>query len=260
MKLNQSSQRGFTLVELLVVIVIIASLAGLTAPMVINKLKEGYRTEAVSNARQIGIALTTFEQEYNSFPDDSTAETISKSNGDGTKVNGKSANDRFRQLFATGTTDSEAMFYAKTAYTNKPDTVISGDKALGPGECAFGIIMSGENGLTTSGSSARPIIATPFTTALNGELFDFDAYGGKAVVLKFDASVSSLTVNKLSKKAMLGGGMSLLQTGKDSVWGDLTDIKMVTPKGKGGSGSVSNTPTNTPATTKPMTDVVPELK
>jgi prepilin-type N-terminal cleavage/methylation domain-containing protein len=259
MKLNQSSPRGFTLVELLVVIVIIASLAGLTAPMVIKQQKKGYQTEAVSNARQIGLALSQFEQEYSSYPDDTTAEAVSKANGDGSKITGKSANDRFRQLFAAGITDSETIFFAKTAYTAKPDTAINGEKAVAPGECAFGIIMSGESGLTASGNSARPIIATPFSAALNGD-FDLDMYEGKAVVLKFDTSVTSLLISKVSKKAQLGGGMTLTQTGKDSVWGDLTDIKMVMPKGKGGSGSVSNTPTNTPAATKPMTDVVPELK
>jgi prepilin-type N-terminal cleavage/methylation domain-containing protein len=49
MKTNvQTTRRGFTLVELLVVIVIIASLAGLTAPMVIRQRKKADQTEAVS--------------------------------------------------------------------------------------------------------------------------------------------------------------------------------------------------------------------
>ena len=64
MKTNHKTRRGFTLVELLVVIVIIAALAGLTAPMVIRQRKKADQTEAVSNARQIGLALFEFENEY----------------------------------------------------------------------------------------------------------------------------------------------------------------------------------------------------
>jgi prepilin-type N-terminal cleavage/methylation domain-containing protein len=248
MKLTQSSPRGFTLVELLVVIVIIASLAGIATPMLLSRQKKGYESVAVANAKQISLALTQFEQDYNSFPDDTTAELVSKNNGDGTKITGKSANDRLRQLFAAGIIDNEVVFYTKTSYTNQPDGIITGDKAIAPGE----------NGLTSSGSSARPILATPFSAALNGD-FDIDAYGGKAVVLRFDNSATSLNINKVTKKAIISPGITLTQTGKDTVWGDLTDIKMVLPKGRGGSGSVSNTPTTKP-TTKPMDDAVPELK
>lgn len=67
MKTNVKTRRGFTLVELLVVIVIIASLAGLTAPMVIRQRKKADQTEATNNARQIGLALLEFENDYGSY-------------------------------------------------------------------------------------------------------------------------------------------------------------------------------------------------
>ena len=133
MKTNpRKTRRGFTLVELLVVIVIIAALAGLTAPMVIRQRKKADQTEAVNNARQIGLALFEFETEYGAFPDKDTATAVTAATGE-TAPDGTNSNDKFRQLIAAGIAQSEAMFFAKSAYTKKPDGVISpvGTKAFG---------------------------------------------------------------------------------------------------------------------------------
>ena len=67
---------GFTLVELLVVITIIAALAALSSPVIIRAKRKADQTEAVNNIRQIGISLNEFETEYGSFPDASTAEAV----------------------------------------------------------------------------------------------------------------------------------------------------------------------------------------
>src|SRR6478609_2497214 len=99
-----SMHRGFTLVELLVVIVIIAALAGLTAPMVIRQRKKADQTEAVSNARQIGLAMLDFENEYASYPDSSTATAVATATGSNLPLSGSTANDYFRQLIAGGFT------------------------------------------------------------------------------------------------------------------------------------------------------------
>src|SRR6478735_4403542 len=117
-----SMRRGFTLVELLVVIVIIAALAGLTAPMVIRQRKKADQTEAVSNARQIGMALFEFETEYGSFPDAATATAVATAT-ETPAVSGTTSNDRFRQLIRAGITENEAMFFAKTGFSKKPDGV-----------------------------------------------------------------------------------------------------------------------------------------
>ena len=128
MKTNPTTRRGFTLVELLVVIVIIAALAGLTAPMVIRQRKKADQTEAVSNARQIGLAMFEFEIEYGNFPDPSLGEIIN------TNVGGDlvapttitTSNDAFNQLLASGIANSEQIFFCKTAYsTIKPDNVFT---------------------------------------------------------------------------------------------------------------------------------------
>jgi prepilin-type N-terminal cleavage/methylation domain-containing protein len=222
MKTNHRTRRGFTLVELLVVIVIIAALAGLTAPMVIRQRKKADQTEAVNNARQIGLALFEFETEYGKFPDADTATAVATAT-ETQPASGLTANDRFRQLLRSGIAQSEAMFYAKTAFTKKPDNIFNEDtKALEAGEVGFGMITgSDDKGLSASGNPSRPIVVAPFTVALDGK-FDSDFYDGKAVVLKLDNSVTSLNIVKTSGKVLMSG-KDILATGADTVWGtDLT--------------------------------------
>ncbi len=216
MKINKQLRRGFTLVELLVVIVIIASLAGLTAPMVIKQRKKADQTEAVNNARQIGFALIEFESEYGSFPDASTALTVATNTGI-TANDATSANGLFNQLFAAGLTKSEAMFYAKSAYTKKPDGIITTGKILEAGECGFGILTNGPTGYATSGNPGRVICATPFTKDAASYAFDGDLYDGKAVILKIDNSVSSVNIGVESKKINING-VDLMSTDANTLF------------------------------------------
>ncbi len=232
MKTNYKMRRGFTLVELLVVIVIIAALAGLTAPMVIRQRKKADQTEAVNNARQIGLALFEFETEYGSFPDDETGKVVA-TNTDTTAISGNDANSKFRQMIRAGIAQSETMFYAKSVYTKKPDNAFeTDDKALAAGEVGFGIITNQDGtGLSAAGNPARPICATPFTSSLSGD-FDFDMYDGKAVVLKLDNSVTSLPIIKTSKAVKINGKL-LTEDGSDSVWGADKPVTFAYPKAKG---------------------------
>lgn len=68
-KARASKNAGFTLVELLVVIVIISILAAITFP-VFTKAKEGGRiTQCLQNMKQLGLALTAYLDTYDSrFP------------------------------------------------------------------------------------------------------------------------------------------------------------------------------------------------
>ncbi len=232
MKTNHKARRGFTLVELLVVIVIIAALAGLTAPMVIRQRKKADQTEAVNNARQIGIALFEFETEYGSFPDTTTAAAVASAT-DTTVVSGDTANDRFRQLIRSGIAQSEAMFYSKTSYTKKPDGVFNSDQqALAKGEVGFGMMVKGDgSGLSASGNPSRPIVMTPFANGLASEKFDYDIYDGKAVFAKLDQSVTSLQIIKTSGLVKING-KGLTETGEDTVWGTETTPAISYPQAK----------------------------
>lgn len=225
---------GFTLVELLVVITIIAALAGLTAPLVLKKVKEGPRVEASSNARQIGFALRDFEKDYGSFPDRTTFADV-KANTESKLLEagpGVFSNDYFRQLLACDL-GNEKMFYAKANGTKKPDDNAStAATALAAGEVGFGYLMDGNTALSLSNNSDTPVVATPLMKGSSTE-FDEGPFGGKAVILRIDGSASDLTINK-SKKAMISTGKNLLQGGEGTVWGSEVKPKIAPPKLRGG--------------------------
>ena len=99
MKRN-STHLAFTLIELLVVIAIIAILASIALPVFTSVQIKGAQTKALSNAKQIGLALRLYASDNNgTYPSylvnpDGTATTNPP-----TPVT--SSNDAFCQLFPT---------------------------------------------------------------------------------------------------------------------------------------------------------------
>ncbi len=63
-KRNAKNASGFTLIELLVVIAIIAILAAILFPVFAQAREKARQTACVSNLKQIGNALTMYEQDY----------------------------------------------------------------------------------------------------------------------------------------------------------------------------------------------------
>lgn len=233
MKTKYTAPRGFTLVELLVVIVIIAALAGLSAPMILRQQKSAARTEAVSNARQVGLALLEFDQEYGSFPDDTTATDVKDATGTELSFDGGTSNDYFRQLIAFGI-KSEKIFFAKTPYTRKPDDVYNSNaEALKEGECGFGYILI-EQGVanSTAGNAGQPVACTPLLNAQTNWEFDGNPFGGKAVVLRLDNSVDQPLIRESDNQVTVGKGRTIQETGPDSVWDDLNPV-LAAPKKRG---------------------------
>jgi len=65
---NFSNGAGFTLIELLVVIAVIALLMGILLPALNIARDQGRRASCMSNMRQVGIALTMYQNEYERTP------------------------------------------------------------------------------------------------------------------------------------------------------------------------------------------------
>jgi len=166
------------------------TIAGLTAPMTLRCRKKSDQTEAVNNARQVGLALFEFQTEYGRFPDAGTISELRKAADNHWDFGTKYSNDFFRQLLASGIAQSEAMFYAQITGTRKPDGIFTDAKALEKGECGFTYFL----GATEKSNARRPLLATAMIPGT--DRFDRKRFDGKAVLLRLDNSVTSLPIDK----------------------------------------------------------------
>lgn len=156
----------------------------------------------ISNARHVALALSAFEKKYGRFPNEETAAGFPEQTGLGLRLGDRSSNSIFRQLFAAGIVKDEKIFHAKMAGSHFPDDIISGDKLLEKGECAFGYF----SGTTAADHPGRPILAAPMIPAT--DRFDPKPFQGKAIVATLDGSVRSYAINKNGH--VMEGGKNLL--------------------------------------------------
>lgn len=169
-------------------------LVWMTTPVVIRAKKKSDLTEAVSNLRQIGLALFEFDADYGRFPDSSTAIDVKDATLTSLALGTTSSNDYFRQLIASEICQKEFIFYARTPTSKKPDNVFDGSNALEKGECAFAYIA----GLSWNSMTETPVVVLPLVPGK--KLFDTKVsqryYDGKAVILRVDNRVIVLPIDK----------------------------------------------------------------
>jgi len=226
MKLNTTPQRsGFTLVELLVVIVIIVTLAGVAYPKLLSMVKKGDQIAAVKNGQSMVLVMNEFSSDYGSYPDKDTAKEVTTKTGSPLSLNGDTANDYFRQIIAAGILKSEEPFFAKTSISpRKPDNVMTGTECLKGGEVGFGYIMNGTSAIANDDPN-RILAVTPLlNNSVKGD-FDPGPLDQKAVFVCVDSSVKTLTIRQDNKKVVVNGSKTLLDSGENTIWG--ADIKPV---------------------------------
>jgi hypothetical protein len=181
------------------IISLAAVLIYFSGPRIIHCGKKPDQTEAVNGARQIGIALTEFQEQYGKFPDTSTIELVKQKTASDLNLGTRSSNDFFRQLLATGIAQSESPFYAKIAGTQKPDNNFTKDQALKKGECGFAYFI----GALNTDNPLRPIAISPMIPGT--DRFDPKPFEGKAVILRADNSVTSVPIILKTGHIRLGG-------------------------------------------------------
>lgn len=189
-----------------------------TVPMVMRQITKARQTSAVSNLRQIGLALFEFESDYGRFPDNITAAEIKRKTGTPLTLSDRTSNEVFVQLLASGIAGSEVPFGTHTSETRKPDDDWSSDvTALESGETGFAFI----SGLSSKDNPSLPIVFGPVVPGTR--TVDANAFDHKAVVLRVDNSVASFSINP--KGLMPLNGIDFLDPAQPLWKGKAPDVK-----------------------------------
>lgn len=199
---------GFTLIELMVVIAIIATLAGISWGPILDQLNSGDRSAAQTNMTNLHKTMQVFKTDHGSYPCDSTAEGLLEderySNVDYGSLTGNTSNCYLRQLFYLSSLNSEENFYAKVnvmgRMTKTPDNKIARGRALERGECGFSYVMakgdSEDNlkGAVTDGNAPLLMTSLSGRTPVSGEsmTFDTESFRNKAIILFNNGSVKQM--------------------------------------------------------------------
>ncbi|MDO4220876.1 MAG: type II secretion system protein [Akkermansia sp.] len=203
---NRNGKLGFTLIELMVVIAILASVAAIGYPAYMKHMRDGELQKAQENLKSVHLMLTEFKQDHNSFPCDRSAEDLTEANPDINYgvLTGDYSNCYFRQLLYNKEA-AEKNFYASISpggrSTKEPNDKKAGGKGLSRGENAFAYVMRKSS---DDPDAKEPVNGSNVPLAMCGiypsdapytgdqMVFDNVSFGGKVLVLRTDGSVTDI--------------------------------------------------------------------
>ncbi len=199
---------GFTLIELMVVIAILATLASVGYGPILDHMNDGDRQKANSNLKNVFTLLQQFKTDELQYPCDATADKLSEDHPDSDfgDLKGDNSNAYFRQLFYKNGVDSEKPFFAKVATSGlvvaaEGDDRLANGQALKAGENAMSYVMCHDKGDTTVKTSVKkgnaPLVmcsVLPSKTPYTGDklVVDMDSFRGHFFVLSCDGSVADM--------------------------------------------------------------------
>ncbi len=204
--LKKTGKGGFTLIELMVVIAILATLASIGYGPILDHMNDGDRQKANTNLKSVFTLLQQFKMDNGTYPCDATGERLQEDNSDRDfgDLKGDHSNAYFRQLFFKSGVESEKPFYAKLSapglnIQKEGDEKLAGGNALRPGENAMSYVMrrdpQDDNVKIAVSKSNAPLAMCsvyPSATPYTGDKLQIDmtSFRGHFFVLSSDGSVS----------------------------------------------------------------------
>jgi prepilin-type N-terminal cleavage/methylation domain-containing protein len=126
----KKKDKGFTLVELLVVILIVGILAGIAVPIYLNQKNRAYLNSAREDAHSIGMEIYSILSDYTSFGTSAATNTITVSSGVNVTFGAMTAATGSSMALATGpgaVTTSTPKLTAGSTVSGTYGTTIAND-------------------------------------------------------------------------------------------------------------------------------------